>query len=471
MKKRIAVSAVVLLTLILIPLVAWLLNRQGQVAPGAIIYGPEVRLTPDDRLLILAPHPDDEVLGGGGVIQQAVALHLPVRVVFLTYGDFYEWSFLRYKDRPVLTPRGVEGMGELRHDEALAADATLGLSAGDLQFLGYPDFGTLDMWYAAWGDAPPVKGLLTRATAVPYANAVRPGAPYKGEEVLKDLTAILRALRPTKVFVSHPADHHPDHRALYVFTRIALLDVEEELTPQLYPYLVHYSRWPRPLGYHPEEPMPPPAVLGDQIPWNVVPLDSRQVAVKNAALKRHRTQMKASPEFLQAFVRRNELFGDFPPVVLGADASVQSLTDHTARTTLPDEIVERGHLVGIVEWRVRAEGRDLVFLVRLTEPISEEVGLSLSLFGYRRDRPFDRMPKLHVKLGPVLHEVYDQARKLEPDGIQVTRSGRGVTVRVPRAMMGHPQKVLTSVRTYAGVVPLDWASWRLLDMGNGVPSE
>jgi hypothetical protein len=30
-------------------------------------------ITPDDRIVVVAPHPDDEVLGAGGLIQQACA--------------------------------------------------------------------------------------------------------------------------------------------------------------------------------------------------------------------------------------------------------------------------------------------------------------------------------------------------------------------------------------------------------------
>jgi hypothetical protein len=50
-------------------------------------------LTPDDRIIIFAPHPDDESIACGGVIQQALALKVPVRIVWLTYGDNNEWSF------------------------------------------------------------------------------------------------------------------------------------------------------------------------------------------------------------------------------------------------------------------------------------------------------------------------------------------------------------------------------------------
>ena len=49
-------------------------------APGVVFE--QLALRPDDRILVLAPHPDDEVLGCAGVIQRALAMGLPVRVVF-----------------------------------------------------------------------------------------------------------------------------------------------------------------------------------------------------------------------------------------------------------------------------------------------------------------------------------------------------------------------------------------------------
>jgi LmbE family N-acetylglucosaminyl deacetylase len=38
-------------------------------------------------LLVFAPHPDDDAIGAGGVIQQALADRKKVRVVFVTSGD------------------------------------------------------------------------------------------------------------------------------------------------------------------------------------------------------------------------------------------------------------------------------------------------------------------------------------------------------------------------------------------------
>jgi LmbE family N-acetylglucosaminyl deacetylase len=452
--------------LLLVASSAALADRSGAAQVESVPW-PRLTLEPADRLLILAPHPDDEVLGCGGVIQQGVALGLPVRIVFLTYGDFYEWSFLRYEKRPVVTPRGVKGMGEIRHGEALAADALLGAPAADLVFLGYPDFGTLKMWYWAWGRAQPVRGLLSRAAAVPYRDAFRPGAPYRGDEVLKDLTAILREFRPTKVFVSHPADHHPDHKAFYLFARVALFDLASGITPRVYPYLVHYTKWPTPFGFHPAEPLEPPEFLQDRIPWEVVALDARQVRLKGDALKKHKTQYETTPGFLDSFVRRNELFGDFPPIALsGWGAPPPASVSRESEGLAPVAHEEQAHLVGVVVWTATIEGGRLVFSIRLSRPLAREVGCSVYLFGYRRDTPFPEMPKLHVAVGELTHEVFDGGREVASREIQVHRAGRDIQIRVPLTALRQPQKVFASAQMRAGPVPLDWTSWRLLEIAD-----
>ena len=48
---------------------------------------PPLTFTENDRILVLAPHPDDETLGAGGVIQRALEAKAHVKIVFLTYGD------------------------------------------------------------------------------------------------------------------------------------------------------------------------------------------------------------------------------------------------------------------------------------------------------------------------------------------------------------------------------------------------
>ncbi|MEI6083930.1 MAG: PIG-L family deacetylase [Verrucomicrobiota bacterium] len=427
-------------------------------------------LAEEDRLLIFAPHPDDESLTCAGLIQAAVAMNVPVRVVWLTNGDNNEWSFILYRHHLVIKASAERAMGEVRHAEAVAAMKAVGLGAEHLTFLGYPDFGTLHIWNSHWGDRPPFKSMLTKVTAVPYADSFRPGAPYKGQDIVRDITANLREFKPTKVFCSHPSDLNVDHQALYLFTRIALWDVEKEMQPVLYPFPVHAAKWPRPAGLHPQVPLVPPSqYAGGGINWAAHSLTKSQMAVKEAALRAHVSQMNYSKGFMLSMVRANELFGDFPPVVLADVAPATAhATGHFQRAPeLHGELTEaeRAKFVGVEQVRMWRVADDLVMAVNFSRPLGKEVSATVSAFGYRSDRPFEQMPKLRVVFGPVKHEVFDQERLLPADTVRLQRAARQVTVRIPLVALGNPPRALTSVHTYLGVDPLDWAEWRVVEIG------
>jgi len=447
------------------------LGGYGPPPPDVDLLQPEVTLLPTDRVLVLAPHPDDETLCCGGIIQRAVTMGLPVRVVFLTYGDNSQWSFLVYRKRPELAPKAVLAMGEIRRNEAMAAAAILGLAPDQLIFLGYPDFSTLNIWYTHWGDQPPLRSMLTKVTAVPYANAFRPGASYTAGSILADLTTILRDFQPTKVFVSHPADRNTDHRALYLFTRVALWELAAEIRPKLYPYLIHYPHWPQPRGYQPSAPMAPPEILRASIDWQLYRLSADEAERKTEALRAHKTQYESNARYLLSFASPNELFGDYPAVRLRASEPEVplSLEDPAMPEDVPEELTEeeQNAFVGL-EWHaVRLDGDQLVITVDFSRPLGKGVGASVYIFGFRGDRPFAEMPKLHIRLNQFGYMVYDQLAMLSRASVQVVRGSRRVTLRVPLSLLGDPSRVLTSVRTYLGEVPLDWVAWRILEVVPG----
>ena len=56
-----------------------------------------ITFTNNDRILVLAPHPDDEAIATSGILQQALNKKLPVKIVYLTNGDNNEASFIVYE--------------------------------------------------------------------------------------------------------------------------------------------------------------------------------------------------------------------------------------------------------------------------------------------------------------------------------------------------------------------------------------
>jgi LmbE family N-acetylglucosaminyl deacetylase len=430
--------------------------------------GDEVTFAASDRILILAPHPDDETIATGGVIQKAVAMGLPIRVVYFTYGDNNETSFIAYRKRPVAPGKAVQQMGLVRHEEALAATGVLGLRPDQVTFLGYPDFRCLTIWTDHWGDVEPCSSMFTRTTVVPYANALRPGTPYRADEVLADIESILREFKPTQVFVSHPADHNPDHVALYLFTRVALWNLSSEPQPTLVPFLVHHPDWPKPQGLNPGLPLEPPDRLDKDGVWRVSPLTPEAVERKLAALQKHETQYKMSADYLNAFMRANELFGDLPEPMLQPGSSDAALSwGRSGKAAIPPELTnaERAKWVGVERRAIFLEDGNVVITVDFSRPLGTGVAASVYLFGYRHDRPFAEMPKLQVRFAEGSQVVQDGPRKIDKPNLELRRSPKGFVLRVPLATLGDPERVMGSVRTYVRKVPLDWIAWRIL----GVP--
>jgi len=168
----------------------------GEVSPGGS-SSPESILT-NGRLLILAPHMDDETLGCGGIM----ALHSdPSRIycLFATDGS---------RSPTPLLPWAGEIDRELpskRRKEALAALAELGVGRDNAIFLDLPD------------------GKLSR-----HSRSLR-----------SSLSQILGAVRPDLVLAPFRLDAHPDHVALNRVARRVL--ATEATQPRFAEYFV-YSR-------------------------------------------------------------------------------------------------------------------------------------------------------------------------------------------------------------------------------------
>jgi LmbE family N-acetylglucosaminyl deacetylase len=213
--------------------------------------------------LIIAPHPDDESLGCGGLITECCQSGRPPVVVFLTDGAMSHPASKRF-------PR--ERLVEVREQEAIAAAACLGLTRERLVFLRTPDT----------------------------------QAPREGDElarVVKEIVGLINRFRCSRVLAPWQFDPHCDHEAAaWIAEGVA---VRSGISHVAYPV------W----GWT----LPPDQIVEDpsRAGWR---LDiSLQLALKRRAIAAHRSQygdlitddptcFRLPPELLSVFDQPFETF-------------------------------------------------------------------------------------------------------------------------------------------------------------------
>jgi len=93
----------------------------------------------------------------------------------------------------------------------------------------------------------------------------------------------------------------------------------------------------------------------------------------------------------------------FPVVKLEPASAEYDLTQHVSGDdgSGPEELTaeEKAAFVGIEKRFVRRNKDRLIIRIELSRPLAKTVGISMHIFGYRKDKDFRDMPKLHIRLG------------------------------------------------------------------------
>ena len=423
--------------------------------------------TKDDRVLVLAPHPDDEAIACSGMIQRALKSGAKVQVVCYTNGDNNEFAFIVYEKRITFKKGEFLHMGEVRRKETLAGMKSLGLEAGNVKFMGYPDFGTMEILTKYWQTKVFFRSMLTRITKVSYPESLSVGAPYVGESILEDLKTVLRAFRPTKVFVSHPADSNRDHQALYLFSRVALWDLEGLIEPlKVYPYIVHVAGWPRPRGHHLNLELHPPNELVD-IPWARLDLTAEEVENKQKVISFHKSQIEYNPAYLFTFARKNELYGDLPLVLVskGTDAAPNwQSVDIEKKVVVPGRTAPDKKKKETPLLSYSCKDNFLFIRLALRNRISKNMGVFINLMGYNRKKSFSQMPKLNISIGLLGMRIKDKKDVLFIKQAQLKYEGKNLIVKIPLASLGNPEYIMSRVRRRMFRFPLDEGAWRIIKL-------
>ncbi|MCX6566744.1 MAG: PIG-L family deacetylase [Candidatus Aminicenantes bacterium] len=209
---------------------------------------------PGQRLQIIVPHPDDESLGAGGLIQRALQQGADCRVVIASDGN-------------------RRNKMKIRRRELFAAAAHLGLRPDAFVFLDFPD------------------GRLARSPELPSRTA----------DCLRDFS-------PTTIIVSDPLDRHADHACLGRI--VSALFPQITSARLLLGSLIHFRGFPKPRGYQPQSELTPPRLAGlpDSV-WLRLPLTLEEQNHKRAAVAEYRSQGHLFlRRLLRSHDRTNELF-------------------------------------------------------------------------------------------------------------------------------------------------------------------
>ncbi|MEI8012429.1 MAG: PIG-L family deacetylase [Candidatus Omnitrophota bacterium] len=418
----------------------------------------------------MAPHPDDEAIGVGGVLQQALKAGAAVRICLFTNGENNEFSFIVYEHRLVLKPKEFLRLGEMRRQESLDAMRILGVRSEDVVSLGYPDYGTMEIFLKYWGDTKPFRSMLSRVKKVPYQEALSPGAAYVGENVLTDIEQVIESFKPTKIFVSHPADVNRDHRALYLFTQVALWDLQTQgkiNPPDIFPYIIHVPGWPLPRGYHPELPLAVPSGFEKKgVNWIQQPLDAIETGKKFDVILEYPSQIKYAPRYLVTFARKDEIFGNFSPIILSRQmaSDAELIWEDTGLYTPPRSRVKSAETEHFSQLAYARQGNFLVIRVVLKRTMDKDLGMSVSLMGYNCKVPYAQMPKINLIVGLNGFHVKDKKRTIYSGDVIFLDKGKEMIFKVPLSLLGNPDYILSCAKTAVYDLTLDETAWRILQL-------
>ncbi|MBC8049793.1 MAG: PIG-L family deacetylase [Chitinophagales bacterium] len=216
----------------------------------------------DGGVVIMAPHPDDETLGCGGLIAHAAVHERPVIIIVMTDGTQSHPNSARFP-----APR----LAETRRLESREAARLLGLDPDRVIFLGLPD------------------GAL----------------PDDGEGfsvAVESVFRICQSARAAALFCTWSYDHHLDHKAAWRMAR----NVQARM-PHL--RLWAYPVWGRAL----------PAPIAEGAPTGFRLDIAAHLAAKQSAIRAHRSQVtdlidddpdcfRLSPAVISVFERTHEIF-------------------------------------------------------------------------------------------------------------------------------------------------------------------
>lgn len=457
-------AAVFLLAGLLVLITAWDIGHIPAVNQKQFLPGVEKLPPRGSRLLVIAPHCDDETIGTGILIHRAVQAGLEVKVVLVTNGDGFRTAVDR--DFKTIHPnsRDFRLFGYQRQSETIRALKKLGLGRDEVIFLGYPDGGIDRLWAIFWDKNKPYFDPNTKTRVSPYRNSFHRGVSYTGENLLGDLDKIVSDYQPTDIYYPHPNDLHRDHWGVNAFVKYLLTEKQLHIREHL--YLVHRGYWPNPRAPRPKDKLNPPVQLEKTgTAWTQFAFLAGEAELKESALEQYVTQMRVTKRNMLSFVRSCELFGSIPDYKLtrtnGArpegDPSTLAISDPEDDILSPDAN-EAADITGVYSY---IAGDLWIVGVKTAEPVN-----SITAYGLHGRLFYEAGPVKRFDLSYYRGRVFlqhDAANSISSiPGIQVQELKRGWRLKVPLIALGGARAVFLNANSFIGSYGVDKTEWRVL---------
>ncbi len=261
-----------------------------------------------ERILLFAPHPDDECISLGGWLADEIASGSAVWAAIVTDGARLPRAVRARTRKPSLLcgPRDFRKLGRLRRQEAWLALERLGVPAAHRIFLGYPSGGLATIYQTPrWETLVKCRALGLRFGVAEWGGKKETHA-FSRRALVEDLGRLLALASPSLIVLPVPFDSNPDHQAVarLVMERLAHVGSQARVMG----YLVHRGsrkRFPRPFGYRPTAGLwDPPSIPP---PKRYFP-STVGMTIKERAIRCHRSQLDLRDGFLLSFIRREELW-------------------------------------------------------------------------------------------------------------------------------------------------------------------
>jgi LmbE family N-acetylglucosaminyl deacetylase len=386
-----------------------------------------------DRILVVAPHPDDETIATAGLIKNSTDNNISVKVVVMTDGDSYH------------------SMAATRYNETQKAAGLLGLKKDDVILLGFPDGSLYTLFNINW-NSEQAFSRDNGETHIHYPYVYKPDQIISGENLAKDLEEIITNFKPTIIIGPDGEDQQIDHKATQAFLEYATS--KSNYTGKRYNYLIHLPpSWPYPRSYYPEYYLLPPKELTQDTMWVSFPLNITQEQYKELALRTYSSQVPGD-SYLFSFIRKNEIFSQYPSLQLNQEGNLK-IND----TIQEDKAQNANPSMDIKSMLLDSNPDGLYLYIYTMQPIKKE-----DIFKFKLITSDGSTKRLDIQVTDSKAEVQIPTKNSVNSTVKVNIDQNAMLLIIPPDFLQNSNFLLLSAETTDGKRSIDQTRWYTINL-------